>query len=241
MKKSIIIVISSIFLTSCEQISKSIKDTLKPVADTTEVNAKKEELPPPSPFDPAVEKQIQDAQQLVTTILEKHTTTHVQRRQEGKNTDFLTNEIELNKAEEALRKLPQYMGKEIFIYSLVYFYDDGNIHVMLQHPKNPEYVDNYDYKNGIWSEPKPEQLSVKDDIKSRLVPLQKVSFRNIAKAAAIYNDKVSQIEGAKPVTNIYISVWNNKLRWYPTTINGSRERYSIELTENGSLKKFERE
>lgn len=232
--------ISSIVLTSCEKVSKSIKDTLQPAVDTT-AYVKKEEIPPTGSLDPAVERQIEEAQRLVTTVLEKHTKTHVPTQKEGKNTDFLTNEIELNKAEEALRKLPQYMGKEIFIYSLINFYDDGNIHVRLQHPQNPEYVDSYDYKNGSWSEPKPEQLSVKDDIKSKLVPLQKVSFRNIAKAAAIYNDKVSQIEGAKPVTNIYISVWNNKLRWYPTTIDGSRERYSIELTENGALKKFERE
>lgn len=240
MKKSIIIIIGSIFFTSCEQISKSIKDTLQPKVDTT-ATIKKEELPPPSPFDPAVEKQIEEAQRLVNKVLEKHTTTHIETQKEGKNTYFLTNEAELNKAEEALKKLPQYMGKTIFIYSSINFYDDGSIHVRLQHPQNPEYVDNYDYKDGSWSEPRPEQMSVKDDIKSRLVPLQKLNFKNVAKAAEVYNEKVSQIEGAKPITNIYISIWNNKIRWSPTRIDGSRERYSIELNENGTLKKFERE
>lgn len=243
MKKSIIIIISgSTLFTGCEQISKSVKDTLKPVPkDSISTYVKKEETFPESPFDPAVERQIEEAQHMVNTILEKHTKTHVQTHQEGKSTDFLSNEEKLIKAEEALKKLPQYMGKEIFIYSSVYFYNDGNIRLMLQHPQNPEYIDNYRYENGKWSEPSPEQLSVKDNIKTRLIPLRKLPFVNIAKAAEIYNEKTACVEGAKPVTNISISVWNNMIRWYPSSINGSRERYSIELNENGTLKKFERE
>ncbi|ASK29060.1 hypothetical protein CEY12_02600 [Chryseobacterium sp. T16E-39] len=239
MKKSIIISISGILLISCDQISKSIKDTLKSAPVDSTAYVEREEEAPKSPFDPAVERQIDQAQRLVNTIMEKNHPTHVQHPKEGKNTNFLTNEQKLNKAEEALKKLPQYMGKEIFVYSTISFYDDGRIHLMLQHPKNPEYVDNYDYKDGNWSEPTPEQLSVKDDIKTRLVSLNKIPFSNIARAATIYKEKSSKIEGAEPITNIYISVWKNTLRWYPSSISGSRERYSIELNENGTLKKFE--
>lgn len=228
-------------LISCEQISKSIKDTLKPATQDSAAHVEKEEEPPKSPFDPAVERQIDEAQRLVNTIMEKNHPTHVRHPKEGKNTNFLTNEQKLNKAEEALRKLPQYMGKEIFIYSTISFYDDGRIHVMLQHPQNPEYVDSYDYRDGNWSEPTPEQLSVKDDIKTRLVSLNKIPFSNIARAGKIYDEEVSKTEGAEPITNIYLSVWKNTLRWYPSSISGSRERYSIELNENGTLKKFERE
>ncbi|MEY8760030.1 hypothetical protein [Chryseobacterium tongliaoense] len=241
MKKSIIVMICIFLFTGCEQVSKSIKDTLEPKNDTiAEVKEKQMPDPAPSPYDAAVEKQIEDAQHLVETVLEKHTKTRIQHI-EGKNTDFLTNEKKLNNAEEALKKLPQYLGKEIFIYSSIHFYNDGRIRVMLQHPQNPEYIDNYVYENETWSEPKPEQLSVKDNIRSRLVSLQKISFTNVARAASVYNEKTKQIEGAEPITSIYISIWNNNLRWSPGSINGSRERYSIELNQNGTLKKFERE
>ncbi|EJL68291.1 hypothetical protein PMI13_03819 [Chryseobacterium populi] len=222
--------------TGCEQVSKSIKDTFQPKVDTIAVE--KQQIPDPVPYDAAVERQIEDAQRLVETVLEKHTKAHVQYI-EGKNTDFLTNEKKLNRAEEALKKLPQYLGKEIFIYSSIHFYNEGKIRVMLQHPQNPEYIDNYVYENETWSDP--EQLSVKDNIRSRLISLQKISFTNVAKAASVYNEKIKQIEGAEPITGIYISVWDNNLRWSPASINGSRERYSIELNQNGTLKKFERE
>ncbi|WP_034670149.1 hypothetical protein [Chryseobacterium populi] len=236
MKKPVAIMICFFLFTGCEQVSKSIKDTFQPKVDTIAVE--KQQIPDPVPYDAAVERQIEDAQRLVETVLEKHTKAHVQYI-EGKNTDFLTNEKKLNRAEEALKKLPQYLGKEIFIYSSIHFYNEGKIRVMLQHPQNPEYIDNYVYENETWSDP--EQLSVKDNIRSRLISLQKISFTNVAKAASVYNEKIKQIEGAEPITGIYISVWDNNLRWSPASINGSRERYSIELNQNGTLKKFERE
>ncbi|SFN37507.1 hypothetical protein SAMN05421594_2425 [Chryseobacterium oleae] len=243
MKNLIIIIVGSIFLTGCEQVSKSVRETFEPVADTTAQLKKNEQIPVSvsSPYNPEVEKQIEEARHLVNTMLEKHTKTHIDTYTEGKNTGFLTNENKLKNAEEALRKLPQYAGKEIKIYYIIHFYDNGSILAMLQHPTNPDYIDNYEYKDGKWSEPRPEQISVRDDIQSRLVPLDKMDFASVAKAADLYSQKIAQIEGAKPLTTIYISIANNKLRWFPASINGSRERYSIELNQNGTLKKFERE
>lgn len=243
MKNYVIIIIGSILLAGCEQASKSIKETFEPAADTTALHKKHEQIPVsvPSPYDPEVERQIEEARRLVNTMLEKHTKTHNDTYTEGKNTGFLTNENKLKNAEEALRKLPQYAGKEIKIYYIIHFYDNGTILAMLQHPTNPGYIDNYEYKNGKWSDPRPAQMSVRDDIQSRLVPLDKIDFANVAKAADVYSQKTAQIEGAKPFTTIYISIANNKLRWFPASINGSRERYSIELNQNGTLKKFERE
>lgn len=242
MKKIIIILIGGILVSGCEEVSKSIKDTFEPQSDAVVQQKTQEagEVPAQSPYDAAVEQQMQEVQHLVTTIVEKHTKTHVQHT-EGKNTDFLTNEEKLKKAEEALRELPQYAGKEIYIYSSIHFYDDGSISVKLQHPTNPGYIDSYQYKNGSWSEPKPEQMSVKDKIQSRLVSLEKVNFTYVAAAARLYKEKTEEVEGARPITSIYISIWNNNLRWFPASISGSRERYSIELNQNGTLKKFERE
>mgnify|MGYP006198242471 FL=1 len=108
----------------------------------------------------------------------------------------------------------------------------------MQHPENKKYVDAYEYKNGVWSDPKPVQLSIRDEVQKRLVPLNTIRFTNAAKVFEIYNKKAEEVEGASPAVNIYISIWDNKIRWYPTSINGSRERYSIQFNDDGTLKNF---
>nr|WP_199000096.1 hypothetical protein [Flavobacterium sp. ASV13] len=232
MKKTIIMLICSSLFLSCEQVSKSINETFE--ANDTVVS---QEIQKPNP-EPEVNTQ-GDVQQIVKTVLETHSVTHT--HTEGKSVDLLTDTAALKKAEEALRKLPQYAGKEIFIYSTLYFYNDGLINVMLQHPENPKYVDIYDYKDGKWSEPKPLQLSVRDNVQKRLVPLNTIKFANVAKVTAIYNKKAEGVEGAKPLTSAYVSIWDNKMRWYPSNINGSRERYSIEFNDDGTLKSFKQD
>ncbi|WP_068845190.1 hypothetical protein [Flavobacterium chilense] len=232
MKKTIIMLICSSLFLSCEQVSKSINETFK--ANDTVVSQETQKS------NPEIEVNTQgDVQQIVKTVLETHSVAHT--HTEGKSVDLLTDTATLEKAEEALRKLPQYAGKEIFIYSTLYFYNDGLINVMLQHPENPKYVDIYDYKDGKWSEPKPLQLSVRDNVQKRLVPLNTIKFVNVAKVAAIYNKKAEGVEGAKPLTSAYVSIWDNKMRWYPSNINGSRERYSIEFNDDGTLKSFKQD
>lgn len=234
MRKLTILLICCQLLLSCEQLSKSIDETFKP-NDTLVEKEKEKESPVP---ETTVNTQI-DVQQIIKTALETHSVTHT--HTEGKSVDLLTDIQELEKAEESLRKLPQYAGKEIFIYSTLYFYNDGLINVMLQHPTNPKYVDIYNYKEGQWSEPKPLQLSVRDEVQKRLVSLNKIKFANVAKVTATYNEKAKEIEGAKPLTSAYVSIWDNKMRWYPSGINGSRERYSIQFNDDGSLKAFKQE
>ncbi|MBS7232217.1 hypothetical protein KHA90_14415 [Flavobacterium psychroterrae] len=231
MKKAIILFVCCQLFLSCEQISKSIDETLKS-NDTLVTN---KNVNPVSP--PVVNTQM-DVEKIIKTALETHSVTYTEQHTEGKNIDFLTDINALENAEEALRKLPQYAGKEIFIYSTLYFYNDGLINVMLQHPTNPKYVDIYTYQNGKWSEPKPLQLSVRDDVGKRLVSLNKIKFVNVAKVTTIYNKKAAEVEGAKTLTNAYVSIWDNKMRWYPTNINGSRERYSIQFNDDGTLKSF---
>lgn len=232
MKKLIIMLICTQLFLSCEQVSKSINETFK--ANDTVVSQETQKS------NPEIEVNTQgNVQQIVKTVLETHSVTHT--HTEGKSVDLLTDTATLEKAEEALRKLPQYAGKEIFIYSTLYFYNDGLINVMLQHPENPKYVDIYDYKDGKWSEPKPLQLSVRDNVQKRLVPLNTIKFANVAKVAAIYNKKAEGVEGAKPLTSAYVSIWDNKMRWYPSNINGSRERYSIEFNDDGTLKSFKQD
>ncbi|WP_286967349.1 hypothetical protein [Flavobacterium sp. UBA4854] len=209
MKKIVILMLFCTLFLSCEKISKSIDETLKP--NDTIVNKKSENVASP-PL-----------------------------KSEKKEINLLTNIEILKKAEEQLKNLPQYNGKEIFIYSILYFYNDGRINAMLQHPENPKYVDIYEFNDEKWSGPKPVQLSVRDDVKGRLVSLNKISFINAAKLAQVYNEKTKEVEGAQPTTSVYISIWNNKLRWYPSSISGSREHYSIEFNDDGSLKSFQQD
>lgn len=237
----IILVAFGLTISGCKQITKSVKDTFKPKPNPPEVNK-------PAQVQQAVDSSTHQAiiqmQQQVTTALSKIniTTAHaVKSSVHEKNKNFLVNTTALEKAETALRNLPQYRGKEIFIYQSVHFYDDGGINIMLRHPENPDYVDNYTYRDGTWSKPKPQQLSVNADIESRLVSLNDVNFISIANIARLYNEKASQIEGAKPTTSVYMMIWDKLIRWYPGSINGDRERYSIEFNTDGTLKNFRRD
>lgn len=144
----------------------------------------------------------------------------------------------LAQAEEKLRQLPQYHDREIVIYESVHFYEDGSIKLALQHPENPKYVDEYSYKDGIWSSPKP---LLARNMERRTFPLSKVNFAAAQKVMQIYNDKAAQVAGAKPTTSAYISIWDNGMRWFPSSINGSRERYDIQFNNDGTLKSFRQE
>ncbi|CAH0169058.1 hypothetical protein SRABI27_00980 [Pedobacter sp. Bi27] len=145
---------------------------------------------------------------------------------------------QLAQAEEKLRQLPQYRDREIVVYESVHFYEDGSIKLALQHPENPKYVDAYQYKDGYWSEPKPVQAR---NIERRTFPLSKINFAAAQKVMQIYNDKAAQVDGAKPTTTAYISIWDNGMRWFPSTINGSRERYDLQFNGDGTLKSFRQE
>lgn len=145
---------------------------------------------------------------------------------------------QLAQAEEKLRQLPQYRDREIVVYESVHFYEDGSIKLALQHPENPKYVDAYQYKDGYWSEPKPVQAR---NIERRTFPLSKINFAAAQKVMQIYNDKAAQVDGAKPTTTAYISIWDDGMRWFPSTINGSRERYDLQFNDDGTLKSFRQE
>jgi len=215
-------------LMSCRQISKSIEETFKS-ADSTA--AEKKITPAES------EKDTISVALPLNEILPKTT------KSTAKPTavNLLKNTAALERAEKQLRALTSYAGKEIYIYQSVHFYNDGRINLMLRHPENPKYVDSYTYSDGAWSEPKPVQLSVRDRIEDRMVPLDELEFASAARVAAIYNEKTAQIDGAKPTDYTYVIIWDKSIRWYPLSINGSRERYGIEFNTDGSLKRFQQD
>lgn len=141
-------------------------------------------------------------------------------------------------AQEKLKQLPQYQGKEIFVYESVHFYQDGSINLALQQPANPAYADSYRYQYGEWSAPK---AVLARNIPRRIFPSSKIKFADALKVVSAYNEKAAQVEGAEPATTVYISIWDGGMRWFPGTITGSRERYNIQFNNDGSLKSFTEE
>ncbi|SHE81392.1 hypothetical protein [Pedobacter caeni] len=234
MKKLIALMICSQILFSCKQISKSVEETFQPNDSIANKTAQAKPAGNEDHFDTQTET-------TSSTTVETHTSTYTEQHVEGKAIGFLTNVDQLTKAENDLKKLPQYLGKEIFIYLNINFYNDGHITVMLQHPENPKYVDSYEYNAGKWSAPKPKQLSVKDDVKSNLVSLNSIPFSNVAKVTGIYNEKASHIEGAKASDHTYITIYKHRIEWYPMNIDGTRERYFIQFNPDGTLKEFKQD
>jgi len=207
-----------LMISACTQVSKSIKETFN--ATDSVANQKSDKT--------------ESTIQVVTeTTVETHSATNHEQP-----IHLLQQPNKLLAAEQALKQLPQYKNKEIFIYETIHFYDNGRINVTLRHPTSPKYIDSYEYIKGKWSAPKPKQMSVRDDIEGKLISLDQLHFIDAAKVAAIYNQKSSEVEGAKPATSIYAFVNDGNFKWYPRSISGSRERYSIEFNMDGSLKSF---
>lgn len=207
---------------SCKPIRQSIHDTL---------------YGSPAKSQPS-DNTIRVEQHSSTTVI-VNSSSHQERNTTGEN--FLGNAAALAAAENALRNLPAFAGKQIAVYEAVHFYDDGRINLELQHPTRPDYIDTYRFNKGSWQEPAPVQLSVHDDIKAGLVNLDKVHFTNVANVYNNYRLKAHSIEGVAPLTHIYAIIRGDSITWYPRSISGSRERYFISFTADGSIDRYYRE
>jgi len=233
MKQLIFILICIAFILSCKQISQSVKETINPNDSVINKRIKGDE-PGTSGENTAITKTTS------TTTSTTQIDTIVHTYQQLLSTGFLTDAKKLEQAEMALRKLPQYAGKEIFLYATVHFFDNGLILAKLQNPHNPKYVDAYRYI-GTWSGPTPEPQSVNNNIPSQLISLNTFSFSNVAKVARIYKEKALKIEGAAPLSLVFITIRNNQINWFPNYITGGRSMYTIGFNTDGTLKSFKQE
>lgn len=155
--------------------------------------------------------------------------------------DFLTNASRLQEAERALRALPAFAGKTIYLYRHIHFYADGRINVKIQHPENKSFVDEYNFAAGSWKAPQPVQLSVRDNIREGLISLDTLKFASVAGLYKSYTAKADSIQGAPALTHVYAIIQKNNFQWYPRSISGSRERYFISFKHDGSLDRFYQE
>ncbi|MBC9933860.1 hypothetical protein [Chitinophaga qingshengii] len=216
---------------SCNQLTDTFKDTFK--EDSTD-NKKEENAPTAST--------VTSSSSSITIETRIHRdTVRVSSRSNDKQTAFLADEAALQAAEAKLKALPAYAGKKMYLYDDIHVYDDGRINLQLRHPSNPEYVDKYQFEHGQWSGPEPVQLSVRDKVDAKLVPLDGIDFKAIANVYRNLVEKSATIEGAKPPTHIYGVIHEKRFSWYPRSISGSRERYAISFRLDGSVDQFFRE
>lgn len=161
--------------------------------------------------------------------------------------DLLSNVEELQKAEEALKNLPQFKGKELRVFQHVHFYggEFPKITIEILNPDNQKDVDHYEYKNGQWSEPQPVQISGDGDMTANTTPLNDVKFATVATVFNNWNEKAKTVEGSdqKPLDHIYFNLWvpNQTREWRASSIDGTREKYDIQFNLDGSVKEFKKQ
>ncbi|WP_292010116.1 hypothetical protein [Chryseobacterium sp.] len=217
-RKNLYVCALTVFLIGCEDFKKSIDDTLSDPESISEIPVSNEG-------------------NIKTQLPERNIP--VKRNNTKKEKGILTADIvQLEDAENALRSLPQFTGKSIFVYKSVHFYDDGRISIQIQNPENSEYVDEYWYQNGHWKRPEPLRLSKNEDIKADLINLNKIPFKNANNVYNVITEKKKEIKNLDQNYTLYAIVRKGKILWYPTSIKNERSTYSITYKENGTLESF---
>ena len=160
--------------------------------------------------------------------------------------DLLTNTEELQKAEDALKELPKFKGKDVQVFQNVQFYGGTmpRIEIELIDPEKPENVDHYTYQGGKWSEPQPVQISGGGDLKDNSTPLNDIKFATVAIVYKNWKEKAATVEGAEKaeLDYIYFNLWvpTQKRYWDANTIEGTREKYNINFNLDGSVREFKK-
>lgn len=163
------------------------------------------------------------------------------------DSDFLSNAEKLQKAEDELKNLPKFKGKELRAFQNVNFYGgiSPRIEIEIIDPDKPQNVDHYTYRNGKWEEPQPVQISGSGDMSANSTPLKDIKFTTVATVFKNWNEKAKTVEGAdkEPLDFIYFRLWvpNQDRYWDAQSINGTREKYYISFNLDGSVKEFKKQ
>lgn len=212
-----LLLLALVFLSSCTEFLKSIEETKNGSRAIDSVGEKSVELQRELSVEEAVVNQTQ------------------------KKFGFASNKEALQEVEAALRNLPQLKGKPIYVYQSIHFYDNYRVLLQIQNPDHANYVDEYYYTDGQWQEPKPVVLSKHTKIEQDLVSLEEIPFVHANNVYEALKEKVEEIGGDSTDLMVYVITRNNRVRWYPRTINNERSRYAIEFKKDGTLLSFEQE
>lgn len=147
----------------------------------------------------------------------------------------------LQDAENSLRSLSRFTGKNIIVYRSAHFYPDGRIMLHIVDPDNSNAVDRYTYKNGEWQAPQPVQITKSDDIANFSINLDKAPFVRANRVYRIIVEKLKEIKAGHHKATVYYVPYKGKLRWFPTRLNTDRSRYTITFSPEGRLISFKQD
>lgn len=200
------------FTSSCKEFSQSIEETLQENEQTSH-----------------------EANSELNQSTKKERSSKTAKRK----TIFTEDTEALRNAENSLRNLPEFVGKSIYIYGTIHFYENHRISLKIQNPENPKYVDEYDFVDGNWDKPKPVRLSKDTQVEKDLVNLNEIPFTNARKVYQTIKEKQKEIGDTSENLTVYAVVFNQEIRWYPMSIASDRYEYSLEFEPDGTLKSFE--
>ena len=163
---------------------------------------------------------------------------------------FLADAGALQKAEDALKALPQFKGKPLSMFQNVSFYDGkgsvARIEVDVQDPNNEKNVDHYTYQadTGAWSEPQPVQISGDGDMSGNLTPLTDIKFADIANVVPMWHEKAAAesfepYEASPSFVSMLLMV-SNQDRFWQSQMQNERSSYVLRVNLDGSLDSFEK-
>jgi len=165
------------------------------------------------------------------------------KKDEAKKVDnLLLDPAALQKAEDELKALPQFGGKEVNVFQSVEF-KRNEIVIAIQDPNNPDNIDQYYYREGKWTSPTPIQISGGGNMKDNVTPLKDIKFATAATVAKNYLEKAVTVEGAKQEitwVDFRLIVHTGKRKWATTSIEDARSEYNIEYNMDGSVKDFKK-
>ncbi len=144
----------------------------------------------------------------------------------------------LQKAEDALRRLPEFEGKAIKIYGSAHFYHDGRIVLGVEDAERPGFVDKYTYRKGKWKKSEPVSITHSNRFEDDLVALEKVPFTNANKVYASIREKMRETGSKETHLTVYFVPYKGTVLWYPTSLRTERSTYSLKFDEGGNLLQF---
>lgn len=222
-------------IASCNQLHTSIRETFHP--DSSRMVHKT----PETGYQLTHSDTVTESHSWSIQIHQSNGDTIAVKFESGKPARILEDAAVLSAAEDALRSLPAFAGKTVYLCQHVHFYNDGRIIARVQHPENETYADDYTWQNGRWLEPQPVQLSVRDHIQQKRISLDEVDFSSVAEVYRNFTEKAAGIEGVAAPGHVYMVIGDGSFEWYPQRISGSRERYFISFKSDGSVDRFYRE
>ncbi|MCS4534105.1 hypothetical protein [Neisseria montereyensis] len=162
--------------------------------------------------------------------------------------NFLKDAAALAKAEDDLKSLPRFHGKDLKFFDNIVFFSGPRprIELDIQNTENPERIDHYVYWQGTWRRndilrkpPPPEKLNIAE----HLTPLSQVRFADVADVAKVWEQKARSVnavvDDAYYVSFVYLRSQNKRF-WHTATIEAVGTQYYLSLNADKTVWEFKK-